>query len=138
MTDNRHLIQRFIISIIVALGSFLSAILLPVISSCIFDGRMLVNPIWSSIYGMGFYFFGLFVDLRLSRSALFFGGIVWPILTLLLLYFLCWRVTRNTIPRKIVIVCFVISIFVNLSVSSLKAGYLEKLPLYHDLFRFVY
>jgi len=124
---------RVLVALMVSGLSGISAIILPFVSyfSC---GTSYDNIVWSPLYGFGLFLLGFVHDLRLSRTALSFGLLFWPLIVTILIFMGCYKITEKRIPCIAAVLLFIVTLLLNFPSESIPEG----IPLFSRLFNYVF
>jgi hypothetical protein len=123
-------------SIVVAMvaGTIVVGMFLPIVSAPI-EPAGLINPIWGSVYGIGFAIlqavFGLYRGGVLGLAYWLFGFIVWPALVATSLAKLIGMsiITRRN-ASMIVKVALLASLLIAVPIPNVQGTFIERLPIF--------
>jgi hypothetical protein len=122
--------NQFIFRLLFVVLPLISGIFLPLFKFGSLE--RLVNIFWGSIYGLGYLLAGyLFGGLR-SRLTLLVGGLIWPLLVCVLLFWISGRLWhQNSFALKVVsIVVLALSSFVVVTLARTSSPPFSSFPLF--------
>jgi hypothetical protein len=99
-------------------------------------GRM-VNLFWGSVYGLGYFVAGFLFGGVLSRPSAIIGGLIWPLIVCVLLFWFSGRLWHQGSITVKVVACagLVVSLLIVITFARAGAPPFSRLPLF-SLFYF--
>lgn len=123
-------------SIVVAMvaGTIVVGMFLPIVSAPI-EPAGLINPIWGSVYGLGFAIlqaiFGLYRGGVLGLAYWLFGFIVWPALVATYLAkLISFRITTRRNTSIMAKVALLLSLLIAVPIPNVQGTFIERLPIF--------